>query len=116
MPHATPGVDLIAEERRQLKIVEGSCQSVRVAIVGPVHSFTRSGRARAKANSREEERTRILGACFGLIDARHRHTDVLIGGVGFGFQASELRVAKYAPPIAVGDVRRTGIRRAAFFE
>src|SRR5579862_5992091 len=116
MPHAAPCVDLVAEEGGQLKIIEGRCQSIRVAIVGPVLSFTRSGGARAQTDGGEEKGTRVFGARFRLIDSRHRQLYVLIRRIGLLFESIQLTLVKYAPPIAVCDVRRTGVRRAAFFE
>ena len=96
MAHATPCVDLIAEERRELKIVQGPWHP---ASVRPVLSFTRSGGARTETDGGEQEGTRDLGARFRLIDARYCHLDVLIRCNGFGFQPIQCGVAKYAPPL-----------------
>src|SRR6202043_784628 len=45
MPHATPSVDFVAEEERQLEVVVRGRPAIGVAVVRPVLRFASSGKA-----------------------------------------------------------------------
>src|SRR5437588_9292073 len=116
MSYATPRVNLITKERRQLKVVVGRRSAASVSIVRPVQRLASTGSTGSQADRGEQERTGDSRAGLRLLHASHCELDVLICRIGYRFELRQHGVVEDAPPVAVRDVWCTRIRRAAFLE